>query len=87
MTDTIAPIVRTEELDADMVELVAALANAYHQHVNVERPALAHDEIADADWTATRIQRYLGVNYPGATLDRLAEWTWTLDHARQAGLA
>lgn len=87
MTDTAAPLVRTDELDADMVEVVASLANAYHQHVNTDRPALTSGEIADADWNATRVQRYLEVFYPGDRLDRLAEWTWTLDQARDAGLA
>ena len=86
MTDTAASLVRTDDLDADMVEVVAALANAYHQHVNTERPALDAREIADADWAATRVQRYLDVFYPGERLDRLAEWTWTLDQARDAGL-
>lgn len=81
-----ATITRSDALDADMVETVAALANAYHQHIDVERPPLTPGQLAAAAFDNTTIQRYLGAFYPSGHHDLIAEWTWTLDQARHAGL-
>lgn len=82
--DPPAPIVRTDELDEVMVDTVAALAHLAHR-VATGQP-VTPGEVADGHYTCGTIQRYLRAFYPSGKSDTLAEWNWTLDRARDAGL-
>lgn len=83
----IDPPKRTEELDEAIAETVAALNAAYRHQItaaNTGTRGLSPMRVAAADHDATAIQRYLGIHYPGQRLDRMDEWRWTLDVAREA---
>lgn len=87
MTDILdppAPITRNPELDEIMVDTVAALAHLAHR-LGTGQP-ITPGELADGHFTCTTVQRYLGAYYPSGHSDALAEWSWTLDRAREAGI-
>lgn len=79
-----APIVRNDDLDEIMVEQVAALAHVTHRLATGQ--PITPGQLADGHFTCTTVQRYLGAYYPSGHSDALAEWSWTLDRAREAGI-